>query len=218
MVREASGVISADVERSLAFEAPKRLLDIVASLVGLIVASPLLLAIAVLVKLTSPGPVFYWGVRTGRHGVPFRIYKFRTMIVGADTGAGTTSRGDPRVTPLGRVIRRWKLDEFPQLLNVLVGNMSLVGPRPELPRYTDQYAGEEQYILSVRPGITDYSSIEFADLNERIGDADPDRDFERLILPRKNALRLKYVRERSLWVDVKIIARTLARIVRTSDS
>ena len=218
MVREAQGVTRSDEERSPAYEGSKRLLDVIASSVGLIVLSPLLLAIAVLVKLTSPGPVFYRPVRTGRHGVPFRIFKFRSMIVGADAGAGTTSRRDARVTAFGRVIRRWKLDELPQLLNVLVGDMSLVGPRPELPRYTEQYEGEEQYILSVRPGITDYSSIEFADLNERIRDADPDRDFETLILPRKNALRLKYVRERSLWVDVKIIASTLLGIARTDDS
>lgn len=206
-----------DEERSPAYEASKRLLDVIASSVGLIVLFPLLLAIAVLVKLTSPGPVFYRPVRTGRHGVPFRIFKLRSMIVGADAGAGTTSCRDARVTVFGRVIRRWKLDELPQLLNVLVGDMSLVGPRPELPRYTERYTGEERDILTVRPGITDYSSVEFADLNERIGDTDPDGNFETLILPRKNALRLKYVRERSLWVDVKIIARTLVRIARTRD-
>jgi lipopolysaccharide/colanic/teichoic acid biosynthesis glycosyltransferase len=194
------------------FEPAKRSFDVLVASIGLLVLSPGLLLIAAAVGLTSPGGIFYRGVRAGRYGVPFQIFKFRSMVVGADAGPGTTSRHDERVTALGGVLRRFKLDELPQLLNVLSGEMSLVGPRPELMRYTDQYSGEEGLILSVRPGITDFASIEFADLNSRIDDADPDGGYERTVLVRKNALRLKYVRERSFRVDLGILIQTFLRL------
>jgi lipopolysaccharide/colanic/teichoic acid biosynthesis glycosyltransferase len=173
-----------------------------------------MIIIAFAVRMSSPGPVFYRGVRTGRWGVPFRIYKFRTMVDGAEgMGGGTTALGDPRVTPVGRFLRRHKLDEFPQLINVLVGDMAIVGPRPELPQYTEQYSAEEQRILSVRPGITDHSSLKFASLEHEVGGADADRNYEELVLPEKNRLRLHYVDNQSFMGDMALAFQTIARIL-----
>ncbi len=141
---------SEKIENSLAlpqrpfYEISKRLFDIFWALVGLVLVSPVMLIIALAIKFTSSGPVFYKGLRTGRYNKPFHIIKYRSMVVGADKGAGTTSRNDARITSVGRIIRKTKLDELPQLINVLIGEMSLVGPRPELPRYTDEYKGREK--------------------------------------------------------------------------
>lgn len=191
----------------------KRLLDLLLSCAVLALAWPALLLIALLVRFSGPGPVFYRGVRTGLHGKPFRIFKFRTMVSDAERlGGPTTGTDDPRVTRLGRFLRRTKLDELPQFLNVLSGEMSLVGPRPEVPEYTSMYSGDELLILSVKPGITDYASIEFADLDDLVGREDPDDYFRRHILPRKNALRVEYVRNWSLAEDMRILRRTLARV------
>ncbi|RUL87077.1 sugar transferase [Tautonia sociabilis] len=191
------------------YEAIKRAIDVLAALAGLLVIGPLLLAIGLAVLLSSPGPVFYRGVRTGKDGRPFRIYKFRSMVVDAESlGGTTTGKGDPRITRVGAVLRRYKLDELPQLLNVLAGDMSLVGPRPEVAEYTDAYTEDERRILSVRPGITDLACLEFGDLQEVVGGDDPDGTFRALVLPRKNALRLRYVEERSLGLDLAILART----------
>lgn len=174
-----------------------------------------MLVITLLIKLTSPGPVFYRGVRTGRYGIPFRIFKFRTMVVNAEQVGGTsTARDDPRVTPIGRRLRRSKLDELPQLFNVLRGEMSFVGPRPEVREYTDMYTEEEQIILSVRPGITDLASIEFVNLGEFLGNDNPDEVFKTQIRPIKNRLRVQYAREHSFWGDLKLIFRTLITIAR----
>ena len=136
------------------------------------------------------------------------------MIVGADKGFGTTSKNDPRVTPIGLVLRKSKLDELPQLFNILNGEMSFVGPRPELPRYTDRYKGKERLILSVLPGITDYSSLHFSNLNELIDDRNPDNSFETDILKKKNYLRVKYVENRSFFGDVILIGKTILRVFR----
>lgn len=192
----------------------KRLFDIAVSVAGLVAFAPVLLIIAVLVKLDSRGPVLYRGVRTGLMGREFRILKFRTMVPDAErTGGGSTARNDPRITKIGRVLRRYKLDELPQLANVLTGDMSLVGPRPELPQYTREYIGDEQLILTVRPGITDYASIEFSQLGTVLGDDAPDRVYETQVRPVKNALRVKYIRERSFLEDLRIIVRTLRKVV-----
>jgi lipopolysaccharide/colanic/teichoic acid biosynthesis glycosyltransferase len=192
----------------------KRVFDIVVSFCGLVLLAPLLIVIAVLIKLDSEGPVFYRGLRTGLHGKPFRIFKFRTMVRNAEQlGGGSTGKDDPRVTRVGRVLRQYKWDELPQLLDVLRGEMSIVGPRPELPEYTRLYSGEEKLILTVRPGITDYASLEFIRLGEILGNEAPDRYYEEKVRPIKNALRVKYVKERSFFGDLKLIARTLARIV-----
>lgn len=188
----------------------KRTIDIVVSALGLLVVAPLFAAIAVWIKLDSSGPVFYLGLRTGQGGKPFRIFKFRSMTINAErTGGTTTGKDDLRITAAGRVLRKYKLDELPQLINILRGEMSLVGPRPEVAEYTDHYTDEEQLILTVRPGITDLSSLEFHDLQEVVGDRDPDKVFRDHVLPRKNALRLKYVREQSLLEDLRILLCTL---------
>lgn len=196
-------------EANPAYEAGKRAFDVAFSVLGLLALCPLLLLIAAVVKLGTPGPVFYRGARTGRFGKPFRIFKFRTMVVDAEqVGGTTTGKDDPRITRVGRLLRKYKLDELPQLLNVLCGDMSFVGPRPEVAEYTDAYSQEERAILDVRPGITDLSSLRFADLQEFVGGDDPDGAFRERVLPEKIALRLKYVRERSFLLDASILLRT----------
>lgn len=197
--------------------AAKRLFDVLSSAVALIVLSPLLLFIAAGVKLTSPGPVFYRGLRTGRHGSPFRILKFRTMVVDAAAiGGPSTGQDDPRVTRFGAFIRRFKLDELPNLVCVLFGQMSIVGPRPEVPQYTGLYEGDEKLILTMRPGITDLSSLRFIDLASHIGAENVDANFESRVLPIKNRLRVQYVREWSFRTDMKIIGWTLLKLFGNS--
>lgn len=192
----------------------KRTFDVFLAVCGLAVLWPVLAACAVAVKLDSRGPVFYRGLRTGRHGRPFRIWKFRSMVSDAESRGGTTTGdADPRITRVGRVLRRYKLDELPQLWNVLCGDMSFVGPRPEVAEYTDGYTAEERRILDVRPGITDLSSIEFRDLQSHVGTLDPDGVYRREILPRKNRLRLQYVERQSLALDVAILFRTVSLVL-----
>ena len=199
----------------------KRLFDILVAGLGLLVLSPFLLLIAIAIKLESQGPVFYRGVRVGRHGKPFRMFKFRSMQVDADKrGASSTSAGDPRVTRCGRFIRKLKLDEFSQLINVLTGDLSLVGPRPEVQKFVDLYTEEEMAILTVRPGITDWASIKFhneGEIIEASGIADADEAYATLIRPEKLRLQLKYVRERSLALDVRLILATLATIIHVPE-
>lgn len=193
----------------------KRVSDILLSAIVLFVIWPILICIALMVKFTSPGPVFYRGLRTGLHGKEFRILKFRTMVPDAEhLGGPTTGTNDPRVTPCGAFLRQTKFDELPQFINVLLGDMSLVGPRPEVPEYTRQYRGEEKLIVAMRPGITDYASIEFADLDDRVGSEDPDAYFKEHILPRKNELRVRYVKNWSFFEDFKILWRTVLRVLK----
>jgi len=192
----------------------KRVLDVLLAVCGLAVLWPVLVACAIAVKIDSPGPIFYRGVRTGRHGRPFRIWKFRSMVTDAESSGGsTTGDADPRITRAGRVLRRYKLDELPQLWNVLLGDMSFVGPRPEVAEYTDGYTVDERRILDVRPGITDLSSIEFRDLQSHVGTQDPDGVYRREILPRKNLLRLEYVERQSLALDLAILLRTVSLLL-----
>ncbi len=192
----------------------KRAFDFLCSIVGLAILWPFFLVIAVAIKVNSPGPVFYRGVRTGRYGRQFRIFKFRTMVFNAESiGGPSTGMGDPRVTSLGRVLRKYKIDELPNLINVALGQMSLVGPRPEVPRYTALYSGDEELILTVRPGITDLSSVRFIDLAKHIGDSNVDETFEQYVLPEKNRLRVEYVKTRSFMGDLAIIGRTLAGLL-----
>jgi len=200
----------------------KRLFDVLAAGAGLLVLAPLLLAVALWIKLDSTGPALFRQVRIGRHGVPFEIYKFRTMVDRPDggrrRGAGPqlTVGQDPRVTRAGRYLRHYKLDELPQLLNVLDGSMSLVGPRPEVPRYVECYPpAARSAVLSVRPGITDLAAILYKDESAILGQArDPERAYVETILPVKLEYYQRYVRERSFWLDLRIIFRTLAAIVR----
>jgi lipopolysaccharide/colanic/teichoic acid biosynthesis glycosyltransferase len=195
--------------------AVKRTIDIVVSCLALLLLWPLLAVISIAVRSSSQGPALYRGVRGGLRGRPFRILKFRTMVVDAEAlGGPTTGTADRRVTRVGALLRRTKLDELPQFFNVLVGDMSLVGPRPEVMEYVALYRGPEKTILSMRPGITDYASIEFADLDDRVGSLDPDAYFREHILPRKNALRVRYVTEWSLRTDFVILAATVGRLAR----
>jgi lipopolysaccharide/colanic/teichoic acid biosynthesis glycosyltransferase len=201
---------------ALVADSMKRLFDVVLSLVGLLLVAPILLLIAVLIKLASPGSVLYRGMRVGRFGKPFRILKFRTMVVDAERrGGSATAEDDPRVTSIGRLLRRYKLDELPQLGNVLLGDMSFVGPRPEVQKYIDRYTQEEKDILKLRPGITDWASIwnsnEAAVLE---GSSDPEKAYEELILPTKIALQLKYLQDHSFGTDLKILFHTFAKLLR----
>ena len=213
MVRKIAAVL-VDYMGTFYSRTAKRAFDILFSFCGILILSPFLILIAFVVRVTTTGPVFYRGVRAGRFGTPFRIYKFRTMVQDAELGPGTTSRNDERVTKIGRFLRLHKLDELPQLLNVLKGEMSFVGPRPELLKYTQKYSGDELLILSIRPGITDLSSLAFADLSSHISDANPDHDYEMLILNKKNELRIKYVKEQSFFRDLVIIFNTIWRVIK----
>jgi len=193
----------------------ERSFDTVLSLFGLILISPVLLTLAILIKREDRGSVFYRGVRVGRFGKLFRIFKFRTMVLNAEKlGGPSTADDDPRITNVGRFIRKFKLDELPQLINVLKGEMSIVGPRPEVQMYVDMFTEEERAILTVRPGITDWASIWNPDEGAILaGSADPEKTYMEKIRPEKIRLQLKYVRERSFWVDLKIILRTLMAVV-----
>lgn len=192
----------------------KRLFDVVAAAIGLVLLAPLLMALALWIRLDSAGPALFRQVRVGRHGVPFEIIKFRTMCQQAQAGRLLTVGRDARITRAGRFLRRSKLDELPQLINVLFGSMSLVGPRPEVPRYVDRYPPEvRRTVLSVAPGITDWAAIQYKDENDILGcAADPERAYVETILPVKLAYYQRYVRERSFWLDLRIILRTLTAL------
>lgn len=194
----------------------KRLFDIVMSALGLAALSPILLITALAVRLDTPGPVMYRQARVGRHGRVFHIHKFRSMQVQQSADAlQVTADGDPRITRSGRIIRQWKLDELPQLIDVFLGDMSLVGPRPEVPRYVDSYPPAlRDVVLSVRPGITDPASIHFRDENALLaGEADRDRAYIEKVLPEKLRMQAQYVRERSFMADIRIIFQTLRAVV-----
>ena len=194
----------------------KTLFDKIFSLVGIFILAPLFLALSILIKSEDRGPVFYRGIRVGRYGSPFRVFKFRTMVLNAENqGASSTSDDDPRITRIGKCLRKYKLDELPQLINVLRGDMSIVGPRPEVKKFTDLFSEEEKAILSVRPGITDWASIWNSDEGSVLAGADdPDQAYFELIRPTKIKLQLKYIRESSLMTDLKIILLTLLALLR----
>lgn len=195
----------------------KRLFDIIASLLGLIALSPLFLMVAVAIKRDSPGPVFFRQVRVGKDGNTFRIHKFRSMTVNkTDNAKEITVGGDARITRSGAWIRHWKLDELPQLIDVFVGNMSIVGPRPEVPRYVALYPDAlRQVVLSVRPGITDLASIRFRHENDLLAQAsDPEQAYRDQILPEKLRLQSEYVRTRSFIGDLGILVATFAAIIK----
>ena len=189
----------------------KYFFDFIISLVVLIIFSPLFLILGVLIKMDSEGPVFYRQERIGKGGKPFRIFKFRTMVNNADkSGVTSTKEDDVRITKMGRFIRKYNLDELAQFINVLKGEMSIVGPRPEIPYYVNMFTEEEKIILSVKPGITDWACIWNPDENKLLaGSDDPDRDYLEKIRPEKIRLQLKYVREHSFWIDFKIMLMTL---------
>ena len=194
----------------------KRAMDIKLSFLGLLALWPLLLILALLVKLSSSGTVFYRGLRVGRQGRTFKMLKFRTMAADAETqGLPLTVGGDSRITGLGRFLRKAKLDELPQLWNVLVGEMSLVGPRPEVQKYVEMYSEEQRKVLDLRPGITDPASIKYRNENDILAAAvDPEKTYIVSIMPDKVRLNLNYASRASVWSDRGIIFRTLFRIAR----
>ena len=195
----------------------KRIFDWLASGLGLLVLSPVLLALALWIKLDSPGPVFFRQERVGQGGRVFPIHKFRTMVTNAERlGLQITVGTDARVTRVGQWLRKYKLDELPQLLDVWLGHMSLVGPRPEVPRYVACYPADvREVVLSVRPGITDRASIEFKDENEILGRAaDPHLAYVNEVLPIKLDFYVQYVNTRSFWGDISLIFRTFAALVK----
>lgn len=193
----------------------KRLFDITLSFIGLVLLLLPLLIIVILIKLDSKGPVFYRGVRVGKNGKLFRWYKFRTMILGAERlGGSTTGYNDPRVTKIGRFLRKYKIDEFPLLINVLKGEMSIVGPRPELEEHVNCYSEEEKIILNVLPGMTDYASIKFISLDKEVGEKNADEMYIKKIRPEKNRLRAMYAKNHSFLGDLKIIIESLWAILK----
>ena len=198
----------------------KRILDFVLALTGLVVLFPVFLPIAIWVKLSSPGPVIYAGARIGKDGRPFMMLKLRTMVANADSIGGTsTAADDARLTSAGRFLRRFKLDELPQLINVLYGEMSFVGPRPQVEWAVNLYTADERRLLSVRPGITDFASLRFRNEGEILrGSTNPDQDYLEKIAPHKIGLGLYYVRHYSFSVDAKILAATVLSIVGVDPS
>ena len=193
----------------------KRLFDIIACLGSILLLFPLFAVVAIIIKVNSPGPVFYRGRRTGLDGKPFRIFKFRTMVVDAEKiGGPSTALNDPRLTEIGKFLRKYKIDELPQLINILRGEMSSVGPRPQVEKYTKLYNDEEQVILSVRPGLTDYASIKFINLDQILGDESVDERYLKEIEPEKNKLRMKYAKEQSFRIDIQIILMTLMQMLK----
>lgn len=193
-----------------------RFFDFILSLVGLVLLAPIFIVLAIWIKIDSKGPVFYKQVRVGQNGIDFGLFKFRSMVVDADKkGLITVGGRDPRITRSGYFIRKYKLDELPQLINVLVGDMSLVGPRPEVRKYVDLYTDEQQKVLSVKPGITDYASIEYMDENEILGkSSDPEKTYIEEIMPEKIKYNMKYIQNKNVSEYFKIIFLTLLKIVR----
>jgi lipopolysaccharide/colanic/teichoic acid biosynthesis glycosyltransferase len=216
--RKLDKVVYLQYQRTLYRRYGKRLLDLSAATAGLPLLAPLLLVIALAVKCGSRGPVFYRQLRVGRDGKTFKICKFRSMVVAADRlGPSITASGDRRITPIGRYLRRWKLDELPQLWNVVKGDMSLVGPRPELPFYVRAYTEEQRGVFSIRPGITDPATLEYRN-EEDILAAAPDRErfYTEVVLPDKLRLNLDYIHDISLRSDLALILRTLRVMLRGS--
>lgn len=193
----------------------KRLFDIFLSGFGLILLSPLFLVIAIWIKLDSRGPIFYRQVRVGKNNTEFRIFKFRSMRIGSDKGSLVTIGGrDPRITRSGYFIRKFKIDELPQLINVFIGDMSLVGPRPEVRHYVNYWTPEQMHVLDVRPGITDPASIKFRNENELLAMAeDPEKYYIEVIMQEKIKLYLDYVKKSSFWYDIKLIFQTFWVII-----
>ena len=193
----------------------KRLFDIFSSLLGLVILFPFLIAISVLIFVNSRGGVFYRQIRVGKNGKDFKLWKFRTMQPDSDkNGLLTVGGRDTRITSLGYYLRKYKLDELPQLMNVFVGEMSVVGPRPEVRKYVDLYTSEQLHVLDVQPGITDYASIEYANENDLLAESsDPENKYIQQVMPAKLKLNMKYIAEKSLGTDLKIIFRTLGKII-----
>lgn len=193
----------------------KRLFDILVSGMGLIILLPFFLIISLLIIIDSKGGAFFLQTRVGKNGSPFKLFKFRTMSMNADASGLITIGGrDPRVTKIGYFLRKYKIDELPQLLNVFFGSMSLVGPRPEVAKYVDMYTEEQKKVLSVKPGITDYASLEYFSENELLArSSDPDKTYIEKILPAKLNLNLRYIAEAGFRTDLMVILKTIQKII-----
>lgn len=194
----------------------KRLFDIVVSFIGLLILSPIFLVIAIIIKLDSKGPIFFRQVRVGKNGKKFKIFKFRTMVVDAEKkGLHITVDGDSRITKSGKFLRKFKIDELPQLINVLIGDMSFVGPRPEVPKYVEMYDENQRSILKIRPGITDIASIEYRDENSILAQSkNPEETYINEIMPRKIELNFKYIENMSVIYDIKLIIETIFKVIK----
>lgn len=192
----------------------KRWIGFILAIILILILWPFYFIIAVAVAIEDGFPVFYRPQRGGYGDKPFRIFKFRSMVKNADKiGGGTTALNDPRITKVGNFLRKTKLDEIPQLFNIIAGTMSFIGPRPELLRYVERYEGEEKLIMQVRPGITDFSSVEFINLDEVVGSGNADEMYEKYVLKRKNELRIKYAKEVSFSTDCKLFFYTVWRVI-----
>lgn len=192
----------------------KRVIDLLIALPCFVILLPIYILISLAIAIESGIPVIYRGVRGGYKNKPFRIMKFRSMVKNAENiGGPTTALHDPRITKVGRFLRKTKIDEIPQLMNIILGDMSFVGPRPEVLKYVNMFEGLEKYIMQVRPGITDFSSLKFADMDAVVGDGDVDTYFVNNILAKKNELRVKYVAEISFSTDAKIFFQTVMHVV-----
>lgn len=192
----------------------KRFFDIVFSILAIAISLPFLLIISIIIRMDSTGPIIYKGVRSAINGEVFKIYKFRTMVDNADKiGGFSTASNDSRVTKVGKFLRKYKLDELPQFFNVLRGEMSLVGPRPQVLYYTSKYTNEEISILNVKPGITDLASLYFSSMDETLGNVDVDKKYESEVEPIKNKLRIRYVQERTFLMDTRILIETAFNLV-----
>ena len=192
----------------------KRWIGFILAIILILILWPFYFIIAASVAIEDGLPVFYRPQRGGYGDKPFRIFKFRSMVKNADKiGGGTTALNDPRITKVGNFLRKTKLDETPQLFNIIAGSMSFIGPRPELLRYVEQYKGEEKLIMQVRPGITDFSSVEFINLDEVVGSGNADEMYEKYVLKRKNELRIKYAKEVSFGTDCKLFFNTVWRVI-----
>lgn len=193
-----------------------RFFDIIFSIIGLVILSPLFIVLYLLIRIESRGGGFYSQERIGKNGKPFKLYKFRSMRIGSDKkGLITIGEKDNRITKTGFILRKYKLDELPQLWNVFIGDMSLVGPRPEVKKYTDLYTEEQKQVLQVRPGITDWASIKYVDENKILGESkDPDEAYVNLIMPNKIKLNMVYIQHQTLGEYFKIIFTTFKEIVR----
>ena len=193
----------------------KRFFDIFFGLILAISTLPLLVLVILLVKLTSKGPAFYLGERTGLNNNTFYIFKIRTMIVNAELlGGPSTALNDKRLISIGPFLRKFKLDELPQIYNILKGDMSFVGPRPQVKKYTSLYKGEEKIILTVRPGLTDYSTLHFMNMDMTLGDGLVDEKYLKAVEPKKNLLRIKYVKEKSFFIDLYILFKTAIKLTK----
>lgn len=193
----------------------KRIADILFSLFGLLVLLPVFVVIAIVIAIDSKGGIFFFQTRVGKNNKDFKLFKFRTMRVDAESKGQLTIGGrDNRITKAGYFLRRYKLDELPQLLNVLLGDMSLVGPRPEVRKYVDMYTTEQLQVLSVKPGITDYASIKYADESELLANAEnPEQFYIQTVMPDKLAINLQYIKNRSFWADIAILFKTIGKIL-----